>query len=92
MEDAIYELQELLEEHGDLDHLQVRKHGKSLILYSGEEQDKENHARFTMVGRDLWGLSFPHHTGKWERVPFTGSLEELFDTVTSNFPFLLEQH
>ncbi len=30
-----------------------------------------------------WGLSVRRHTGRWEKTPFTGTLEELSDVIWS---------
>ena len=74
-----------------LAHLRVKKYGKSLMLLSGPESGPQKHARFTHISGNDWGLSFPRHTGKWEKTPFTGTLGELLDTLVTNFPFYLEQ-
>jgi len=84
-------LEELLARHEALDHLRVKKWGSSLIIFSGEGRDQQKHARLTELGRDVWGLSLPRHTGSWERTPFVGSMEELVGALTSDFAFYLEQ-
>ncbi len=76
---------------GGLDHLRVRKWGKSIVIYSGDDSTRDNHARVTLIGPDTWGLSLAHHTGRWERTPFVGELDELLDTLTSNFGAFLEK-
>ena len=75
-----------------LAHIRVKKHGQSLMLMSGPEDTAQKHARFTHIASGLWGLSFPRHTGKWENTPFTGTLDELVDTLVTTFPFYLEQY
>lgn len=82
----------LVEGKEELAHLKVKKWGKSLILYSGEAEDEQKHARLTHVKGTTWGLSFTHHTGRWERTPFTGTLEELWETLVNNFPAFLEHY
>jgi len=84
------ELEEELAKHDGLTHLRVKKRGDSLIIYSGASKDAQNHARLTYLGGDDWGLSFPKHTGRWERTPFTGTKEEILDTLVSNFRCYLE--
>jgi len=84
-------LQELLENGKGFEHLRVRKRGKSLILISGEGDQEQKHASFTWLGRNVWGLSMPKHTGRWEKTPFTGTLEELLDLLTSMFPMWLQR-
>ncbi|MCP4243586.1 MAG: hypothetical protein GY772_23775 [bacterium] len=91
--DARDELVERLATRPDLGHVKVRKHGSSLILYSGARQDDEQkHARLTHLSASTWGLSFPHHSGRWEKTPFEGSPAELLDTLVSDFAFYLDQY
>jgi len=86
------ELEQLIGEHDALAHLCVKKHGKSLIVFSGVGADEQKHARLTQFGSDQWGLSFQLHTGRWEKTPFTGSLSELWETLHTDFPFHLDHH
>ena len=86
----VKELEEQLAKHDGLTHLRVKKRGDSLIIYSGASKDAQNHARLTCLGRDDWELSFPKHTGRWERTPFTGKMEEILDTLVFNFRYHLE--
>lgn len=87
---AAEELQELLERYPQFKHLKLRKYGDSLILYSGEEKNRLNHARLTELGHGQWGLSFPHHSGRWDKTPFTGSMEELLSMLVQDFPYYLQ--
>ena len=73
-------------------HLHIQKYGRSLILLSGPAEAPQRHARFTHIAGNEWGLSFPHHTGKWEKTPFTGTLDELVETLVTTFPFYLESY
>jgi hypothetical protein len=57
---------------------------------SGPLENARKHARFTHIAGNAWGFSFPRHSGTWEKAPFTGELDELVDTLTTNFPFYLE--
>ena len=51
--------------------------------------DDEPVARATPLGAGEYGLSFRSHTGKWERMPITGSLDELAkDVVDTLGPYL----
>ena len=84
------DLEEELEKHDGLTHLRVKKRGDSLIIYSGAAKDAQNHARLTYLGGDDWGLSFPKHTGRWERTPFIGTMDEILDTLVSDFRCYLE--
>jgi hypothetical protein len=89
-EDALTQLEQLVAEQPQLTHLRVKKHGSSLVLFSGIDAAVQRHVRLTRIGASEWGLSFPLHTGRWERTPFTGSLRELWELLMSNFPWYLE--
>lgn len=83
------DLEELLARHEQLGHLRVKRRGDSLTIYSGEPSDSHLHARLTHLGRGQWGLSLPRHTGRWERTPFMGTMEELVTTLISDLGFHL---
>jgi len=87
----VEDLEELLARHEHLSHLRVKKRGDSLTLFSGEQHDLHLHARLTHIGGNHWGLSLPRHNGRWERTPFTGTMRQLIDTLTSDFGFYLER-
>ena len=84
------QLEELLSNHAGFEHLWVKKRGKSLTIFSGSDSDPWKHARLTQLGRDIWGLSFSTHTGRWEKTPFVGTMPEVVDTLVRDFAFLLE--
>jgi hypothetical protein len=86
------QLEQLIEAADGFDHLRVKKHGEHLILYSGADDDEQKHARLTHMRGDEWGLSFWKHTGRWEKTPFTGTMAELFSTLTDLFPMFLEHY
>ena len=37
----------------------------------------------TALNRSSFGLSVRRHTGRWEKTPFTGTLDELVDVIRS---------
>lgn len=84
------DLEELLAQHEQFGHLRVRRRGDSLTIYSGKARDSVLHARLTHLGRGQWGLSLPRHTGRWERTPFLGTMEEVMTTLISDFAFYLD--
>lgn len=86
------DLAEQLARRPDLGHVEIRKHGSSLIFYSGVGHEEQKHGRLTQLSGSTWSLSFPHHSGRWEKTPFVGSPAELLDTLLSDFSFFLEQH
>ena len=82
-------LQRILKRHPGLSHLRVVRRGDSLSLVSGQGDEEQKHARLTSLGRNVWGLSLPRHTGRWERTPFVGPLDEIVDTLVRDLGFYL---
>jgi hypothetical protein len=37
--------------------------------------------RLTQLAATSYGLSVKRHTGRWERTPFAGALEEMIDII-----------
>ena len=85
-------LEELLAAQKGLEHLHVKKRGKSLTIYSGNGHAACDHAKLTEIEQRTWGLSLPQHSGRWERTPFIGSMEEVVADLVDNFWFLLQQN
>ena len=86
-----YQLVELLKQYDGVDYLSVKRRGNSLTIYSTGADGSQNHAKFTSLGDAVWGLSFPRHTGRWEKTPFIGSLEALVGTLVEDFRFYIER-
>ena len=76
------ELEEMLASNDELQHLRVKQRGESLTLVSGPDTDEVAHAKLTVLGTDVWALSFPTRSGRWERTPFAGSLDEMSHVLT----------
>jgi hypothetical protein len=83
-------LQGLLESARTLKHLRVRAHGDLLILESGPVRDAAPHARFRRVSAQWWRLEMPNHMERWQPTPMRGTLAEMFELLTSAFPWTLE--
>ena len=47
--------------------------------------DDEPIARLAPLAPGLYGLSFHHHTGRWEPTPFTGDLSQLATVLVNEF-------
>ena len=71
-------------------HLNGSVRGRNLTVYSEEDGQREPRLRFTALPGGQYGLSFRHHTGKWEPAPFSGSLEQVIDEVEAHFGWHLE--
>jgi hypothetical protein len=91
IETAMNTLQRSLAEHKNFRHLRVKKRGQSLTILSGKPDEPWPHARLSRKASkgDVWQLSFPKHTGRWERTPFVGSLRELAVMLVRDFAFLM---
>lgn len=92
IEDVRDELRRYVAAQPALAHIGVKKYGASLILFSGDDRDEQKHARLSHISSKNWQLSFPHHSGRWEKTPFMGSPTELVDLLVSDFSFYLEQN
>ncbi len=80
-------LRGLLDTHERTAGLYVRVHGDHLILGRREpigpngEMKNDDRVRLTRLSASAYGLSVKRHTGRWERTPFSGSMEEMVDTI-----------
>jgi len=65
----------------------VRAWGDHLIIGRHEafgpegEMEPDDRLRLTARSASSWGLSVRRHTGRWEKTPFTGTIEELSDVI-----------
>lgn len=87
LETASATLEQWLQRDKALRHLHVKRRGTSLTFHN----DDVEHARLTLVGRDVWGLSLPRHTGRWEKTPFLGALDDVYGTLTGMLGFHLAE-
>jgi hypothetical protein len=77
----------LLEAHQPTTGMYVRVHGDHLILGRQEptgpngELENSDRVRLTQLAAASYGLSVKRHTGRWERTPFAGTLEEMVDII-----------
>ena len=89
MDNALEDLEILLKEHQHLSHITARKYRNTLVLQSGTKEDPIKHTRFVHVNASLWELSFPHHSGRWERTQLIDTLNNLFQQLLNDFSFYL---
>jgi ribosomal protein L27 len=67
----------------------VRVHGDHLIAGRnqrlGAETTAENddRVRFSRLGANRYGVSVKRHTGRWQKTPFCGTLEQTVEAVCS---------
>jgi len=80
-------LKGLLEVHPPTAGMYVRVHGDHLVLGRQEpigpsgEMKNNDRVRLTQLTGATYGLSVKRHTGRWERTPFTGTLDEMVDII-----------
>ncbi len=80
-------LRGLLNTHEPTADLYVRVHGDHLILGrcepigSSDQMENNDRVRLTRLSASTYGLSIKRHTGRWERTPFSGNMEEIVDTI-----------
>ena len=63
--------------------MSVRVHGDNLIVGrhdagpANKQLQTDDRVRLTRLSPVAWGLSVKRHTGRWERTPFSGTIEEM---------------
>lgn len=86
MQSARTVLSELLEKSDLTAGLSVRIHGDHLILSRNEtvgtsEAESVDYIRLTRLSASKYGLSVKRHTGRWERTPFSGDIEDMVSVM-----------
>ncbi len=74
--------------------LLVRARGKHLTLVReeagpGGELEDDPRVRLTHLGGETFGVSVLRHTGKWERTPFAGSVDEVMEFIIETMQHLV---
>ena len=84
------------EQHDSTQGLYVRVVAKHLVIGRTEppfgpdqEPEDDDRVRLTHLGADSFGLGVKRHTGRWERTPFSGNIEELVDVMIGTMQHLL---
>ena len=84
---AAVELKKLLDAHPVTAGVYVRAHGKTLIVGRREalghkqEMMDDDRLRLTLIAKKKYGLSIRRHTGRWEKVPFSGTMREIVNDI-----------
>jgi len=96
LETAQRKLTQLLEENEVTSGMYVRVHGDHLIIGRNEEVTadlpRDDRVRLTRLSPRTYGLSVKRHTGRWERTPFTGSMEDMVDTIMTCMQHLVARY
>ena len=89
MQAAQIDLSQRLEAHDLSRGMYVRTRGDNLIMGRTErfapdlEPEDDARVRLTMLSNSSYGLSVKRHTGRWERTPFSGTMDEMVDVILS---------
>ena len=88
-------LRGLLDAHEPTADLYVRVHGDHLILGrrepigSSDQMENDDRVRLTRLSASTHCPSVKRHTGRWERTPFSGNMEEMVDTILGCMQYLV---
>jgi len=74
---------------GDYAHVRVRAERGHLNIYP---DDFAPVARLTPLGTSLFRLGFRTHTGRWEPMPFTGTILQLAEALADTLAPYLERN
>jgi hypothetical protein len=87
MEEARKALERLLESNTTTEGMSVRVYGQNLIAAREENvgadgaTERRDCVRLTRISTKTWALSVKRHTGRWDRTPFTGSMEDVVAAI-----------
>ena len=76
---AAEELSAAIKTLGDYAHVTVRSQRGLLYLYADDPEERV--ARLHPLSDATYGLSFHHHSGRWEPMPFSGDLAHMATVV-----------
>ncbi len=86
---AQIELRRRLEAHDLTRGMYVKTRGDNLIMGRTErfapdlEPEDDDRVRLTILSNSTDGLGVKRHTGRWERAPFSGTMDEMIDVIHS---------
>jgi len=89
MQAAQVGLSRRLEAHDLTRGMYAKTRGDNLVMGRTErfapdlEPEDHDRVRLTMLSNSTYGLSVKRHTGRWERTPFSGTMDEMIDVVLS---------
>lgn len=87
MKQARKTFERLLESKSSTEGMSVRVYGQALIaarkesVGTGGGTEQRDCVRLTRLGTETWALSVKRHTGRWERTPFTGSMDDVVAAI-----------
>jgi hypothetical protein len=83
------ELQHQLRSFLGHEQIVTQAYGRHLLIKRLDDEEATVVARLTELGRNRYEAAFRSHSGRWEPLPGTGSLEEMAEVVvTLRQPYL----
>lgn len=95
---AEVQLVKLLEAHEKTRDTYVHTRGNHLIIGRrepigpGGRLEDDDRVRLTRLSASSYGLSVKRHTGRWERTPFSGSIQEMVETIQTFMQHLVASY
>ena len=95
MQAAQAELQCRLETHDLTRGMYVKTRGDHLVMGRAErfapdlDPEDDDRVRLTRLSSSTYGLSVKRHTGRWERTPFSGTMDEMLEVILSLMQHLI---
>lgn len=74
---------------GDYAHVTVRANRGLFYVYADDPDEPV--ARFHPLGDGTYGLSYLHHSGRWEPMPFSGDLGHVTESLVQALGAYLER-
>ena len=88
LDDEAKDLTTAIRAHGRYDHITVRADRGFLYV----DADEEPVVRLKPLSGNRYGITFHHHTGRWEPTPFHGDLVRLASILTTEFAVYLDKY
>lgn len=79
---TVDEIQDRLRKLVGHDQIRVKPYGSHLLIQLEQDGEADTIARLTDLGRTSYGAAFRTHTGRWEPLPGTGSIQQMAELVT----------
>ena len=77
------ELQRQLRSLPGHEQIVTQAYGRHLLIKRLDDEEPTVVARLTELGRSRYGAAFRSHSGRWEPLPGTGSLEEMANVIVT---------
>ena len=94
MQQARNSLGYMLESNDATQAMVIRVHGDNLVLSrrecSDEQDDLRDCVRLTRITSTKWALSVKRHTGRWQRTPFVGTMDEVVNAIWAYMQHLVQ--